>query len=101
MARTDPRDRRKPEAPRKDWEDQIDEDIYREPQEGQPPERQRGNEPGRPGTPSEQPRPQSRALAKPKRPVAGSGGLPSAATLPVRYPSAQCAAGLPVRPVLS
>jgi hypothetical protein len=55
MAYTDPRDRKKPDAPRKDWEGDFEEDLYREPQEGRPPERERGTQPGEPGTPREQP----------------------------------------------
>jgi len=54
MAGSDPRDRSKPELPSKDWEDDYDE-TYREPQERQPPDRQRGKEPGQPGVRREEP----------------------------------------------
>jgi hypothetical protein len=54
MAGIDPRDRSKPEWPAKDWEDDYDE-MYREPQEQQTPERQRSSEPGEPGVRREEP----------------------------------------------
>jgi hypothetical protein len=45
MAYTDPRDRRKPDVPGRDWEEDLDEDLYREPMEGQPPNRERDTDP--------------------------------------------------------
>lgn len=54
MAGRDPRDRRKPEWPSKDWDDDYDE-MYREPQEKPHPDRQRSRESGEPGIRREEP----------------------------------------------
>lgn len=51
MAESDPRHRRRPEWPSKDWDDDYDE-MYREPQESDP---QRGREPEEPGVRREDP----------------------------------------------
>lgn len=48
MAESDPRHRRRPEWPSKDWDDEYD-GVYREPQESPHPERKHTREPGEPG----------------------------------------------------
>jgi hypothetical protein len=54
MAGSDPRYRRRPEWPSRDWDDDYEE-IYREPQESPHPERQHGREPEAPGVRREDP----------------------------------------------